>query len=261
MLATEPENIPLEDCKGIGSVKAARIRAILRANRKDPPTKLDPMLIPPQREYELFVDYEFFNNVNVDFDAQWPTLEGCEMVFMIGLGWIDNSKWQYKEFMTEDESHYAELNMVNDFIQDLEKVTEGEYANPDKSVIYHWTSAEVWQTRHIYERHQLPLDHPTRRLPWHDLQKPFLEGHLCIPGAWDFTLKESAKALGLLNKEYDPNWPEGLGEGLEAAVVAWRSYAKGDPLHSEEAKLLKQYLHADCRALFNILNWVRLQNV
>ena len=140
-------------------------------------------------------------------------------------------------------------------------VTSSEFANPEKSVIYHWTSAEVWQTRHICDRHDLPLAHPLRSLPWSDLQKIFLEGLLCFPGAWNFTLKEMARALGKMNHKYDPQWPEGLGEGLEAAVMGWRAYKKDNPLHSEEVRLLKQYLQADCRALYNILDWIRTENL
>jgi uncharacterized protein len=115
----------------------------------------------------------------------------------------------------------------------------------------------VWQTRRVVERHQLPPDHPLQRLPWFDLQKVLLEAPAALPGAWDYSLKTVAGVLGNLDAAYGTEWPEDLDVGLQAMVMGWRAYETGDPLGSEEMRLLRRYLEADCQALWQILRWLR----
>ena len=84
-----------------------------------------------------------------------------------------------------------------------------------------------------------------------------MKGPCCLPGALSYSLKEEGKALGKLNPEFDPQWPGDLDEGLRAMVIGWRAYEKPDPLDSEELSSLGNYLEADCKALWKILEWIR----
>ena len=87
LLAATPGDVPWEECPGIGVKRASQIRAVLQANSSGSSLKPPEETIPAQRDYEFFIDYEFLNNLNVDFVTQWPDLEGREMVFMIGIGY------------------------------------------------------------------------------------------------------------------------------------------------------------------------------
>ena len=137
--------------------------------------------------------------------------------------------------------------------------TEGSLTNPSLTALYHWTSAEVWQSRHVFERHSLPENHLIKQLPWYDLQKVFLDSQCGIPGAWDYGLKHIANALGKYNREFETSWPGDLDKGLRAMVMGWRAYMDSNPLQSEEMNLLTQYLEADFKALWNIQRWIRSQ--
>lgn len=257
MLNVESSKIPLEELYRIGPAKATKIRAILNANRTGNPGHITSDKIPDNKEYEFYIDYEFFNNLNVNFEKQWPTLDGYEMVFMIGIGWMENDIWNYKAFIADEESQSAELKIVNEFIDFLDKKTDGSFQDNSKTTLFHWTSAEVWQTRHIYERHELPNEHPIRNLPWVDLQKSFYNGKICVPGAWEYGLKEIAQALNKYNDKFESQWPSDLYDGLQAMVMGWFAYTKDDVFNSDEMKLLIKYLEMDCKALFNILSWLR----
>jgi uncharacterized protein len=256
LLAQDPRDIPLEAVKGIGGKRASQIRAILAANRSRAAVLPPGDRIPPRKTFEFYVDFEYFTNVNVDFEKQWPTLDGCEMVYMIGVGWEEGRDWHFKALVAEQESQDQELAIGEELIGLLRSMTDGAILDGSRTALYHWTSADVWQTRRVAERHQLAADHPLRRLPWCDLQQVFLEGPAALPGAWGFGLKEAARALGALNPAWSTHWPEDLDVGSHAMVMAWRAYQTAEPARSAEIGLIKRYLEADCCALRQILGWL-----
>jgi len=257
LLAHHPRDIPFEAIKGAGGKRADQIRAVLAANRSGAAVLPPADKIPPRKPFEFYVDFEYFTNVNVDFDRQWPALDGCEMVYMIGLGWDEAGEWRFKPFVAERESQDQELAIAEDLIRFLNGMTGGAILDASRAAVYHWTSAEVWQTRRVADRHQLAADHPLRRLPWCDLQQVFHGGPAALPGAWGFGLKEVAKALGELDPAWSTHWPADLAVGSHAMVIAWRAYQTAEPSTSEEIGLIKRYLEADCCALRQILGWLR----
>lgn len=197
--------------------------------------------------------------MNVDFDSQWPALDGCEMIFMVGVGWEDGGHWSFKTFVAAAEDQHQERQMFEKFLDFLQAQTGGGFADDTKTAFYHWTSAEVWQARRASDRHQFPDSHALRKLPWYDLQKVFLSGPCSVSGAWNYGLKEVARAVGKLNPEFNTQWPAGLDEGLRAMVMGWRAYADRDPLQSQEMNTLIRYLEVDCKALWKILRWIHSQ--
>ena len=257
MLAESPRSIPLEGCNGLGSIRANQIRTILEANRLNSQILSLDTLVPRRKEYELYVDYEFFSNINVDFETQWPALQGCEMIFMIGVGWEKEGNWSFRAFSAQAENHAQEQELIQEFVKFLRERTDGAFLDREQTAIYHWTKAEVWQSNTAAERHEFPGSHPLCRLPWCDLQEEFLKGPIGLPGAWSFKLKSIANALGKMLPQYDPEWPGELDQGLRAMVMGWRAYEQERPRDSQEMALLTQYLEADCKALWQILRWMR----
>lgn len=262
LLQAEPEALPLEDLKGIGASKARQIRAILQANRSGQAVAPPRELVPPPRRFEFFVDFEYFVNIDVDFDTQWPNLQGQEMIFMIGVGWLDapgggTVRWRFEPLAARAETLAAEAELFERFLALLEAQTGGAMLDPAQTALYHWTSAEVWQTQRAADRQGLPADHPLRRLPWVDLQKVFLNGPAGLPGALSYGLKEVAGALGAYDPNYATQWPSELDHGLNAMVMAWQAYRQPEPLQTVEFSHLRRYLEEDCAALERLLRWVR----
>jgi uncharacterized protein len=260
LLQTDPAALPLEDIKGIGAAKAGQIRAVLTANRSGQPLLPPPHSLPAKKPYEFFVDFEYFTNVDVDFERQWPALEGYEMVFMIGLGWEDDGQWRYESLVAEAESPEAERQIFQRLVDRLQALTGGAMNDPAKTVLYHWTNAEASQTRRAADRMGLAADHPVRGLPWYDLQQVFLNGPAALPGALAYGLKEIAAAAGRCDPRYATHWPDELDQGLNAMVLGWTAYRQPSPMQSPELALLHAYLEADCAALRNVLNWLRSVN-
>jgi predicted RecB family nuclease len=257
LLEVEPQTIPLESCRDLGPIRSKQIRAILQANRSGSAVLPPSPSVPARKEFEFYVDFEYFSNINVDFDRQWPGLEGCEMIFMVGVGWREQGDWAFQTFIAEEETQARERQALEEFVEFLYS-RAGEALTDDKrTAIYHWTDAEVWQAVRASKRHHFSKRHPLRRLPWCDLQEMFLEGPIGVPGAWSYQLKDVTRALGQSQPDFDPQWPGDLDQGLRAMVMGWRAYQVPSPLDSEEMDILKQYLEADCRALWAILRWLR----
>jgi len=257
LLAVEAAQISLEKCRGLGPTKSKQIRAILEANRTGHVVRPVGTRPPAKRPHEFFIDFEYFTNVNVDFERQWPRLEGCEMIFMIGVGKAIDGVWTFESFVAKAEDQAREQEMFNDLVHYLEVQTKGAFLDASQTVLFHWTSAEVWQVRRASDRHNLIPDHPLRKLPWFDLQQPFLSAPMGIPGAWKFGLKEISQALGNLDVKFSVVWPTALEAGLRAMVMGWKAYQNKEPLETPEMDLLRKYLEADCAALSKILNWMR----
>jgi uncharacterized protein len=258
LLEEDPDDIPFEAVKGLGAKRAKRMRAILQANRSGAAVLPPRDRVPPRKPFDFYVDFEYFTNVNVAFEAQWPTLEGCEMVYMIGVGWEDRERWHFRSFIAERESQGQELAIFDEFLDFLRAETGGAASDESRAALYHWTSAEVWQAGRVAERHELPSDHLLRGLPWLDLQKVLLDGPAALPGAWDYSLKTVAGALGDLDPGLGTEWPADLDVGLHAMVMGWRAYETGDPMDSDDMGLLRRYLEADCQALWHVLRWLRV---
>jgi uncharacterized protein len=257
LLDAEPQTIPLEKAWRLGGKTARRIRAILDANRHGRPVRPARTPVPPRRTHELHVDFEFFSNVNVDFETQWPTLEGRAMTFMIGVGWERDGQWMFASFAAPAHEERCELEIFERFLAFLTEHTHGAFADRRATALYHWTRAEARQMGSLFKRHDLARDHPLRSLPWVDLQKPFHAGPVAIPGAWGFGLKEMATALGAHDAEHRVEWPGDLDAGLRAMVMGWRAYESLDPLETAEMKMLNTYLETDCKALWQMLRWLR----
>lgn len=257
LLAIDPVRVPLEKCKGLGPKRSKMMRAILEANRSGKPVRPNPALVPQRRKHEFFIDYEYFTNLNVDFEKQWPTLAGREMIFMVGVGQNSRSGWIFRSFVAAAESPEAEREMFLQFIDFLNQETNGRAADPSETALYHWTSPEVWQSKRSADRLGFAADHPLRLLPWCDLQKPFIEGPGALPKAWAYGLKEIAGALRYISPELVVDWPEDLCEGLNAMVMGWQAYSQPEPLKSNEMALLTRYLEVDCASLDAILKWLR----
>ena len=257
LLQADPASLPLEQIKGLGAKRAGQMRAVLHANRSGAAVLPPPEALPVRKPFEFYVDFEYFSNANVDFEVQWPELGGREMVFMIGVGWEAGAEWRYKAFVAGQESQAGEWAAFERCIEHLQIETQGALFELGASALYHWSSAEVWQTRHVADRHGLPQSHPLRKLPWYDLQQVFLNGPAALPGAWKFGLKEVASALGAMEPAFETRWPADLDAGRQAMVMGWRAYEGPEPMESREMELLQEYLQADCRVLWQILRWLR----
>ena len=254
LLACDPATIDFERT----GVRQRQLRAILSANRSGVVVRPANVVAPKRRRYEFYVDFEFFGNLNVNFEQEWPELQGCEMIFMVGIAWQEQGNWYERQFVATAESQDAEHAMLTEVTEFMLEQTSGHLNDPEYTALYHWSRAEKEQIVKAVCRHNLGENHVLANLPWVDLCQICEGNAVGIPGAWSYGLKEVAKALGNLDPGLDPHWPDSLGDGLSAQVMGWGSYRWKNPLVTTEMEMLKAYLSADCRALHSVLVWLRM---
>lgn len=249
-LIQEPQHwSDLSQLSRLGSAGHAQMIALLEANRSGSASRVPDDKVP-RADVEIYVDYEYFSSINVDFANDWPALSGCEMIFAIGCGWEENGDWRYKRFIAASESHDAEKQIFEEFLAFL----ESQNVFSSNASLYHWTNAEVWQSRKAAERIG---DERIANMPWVDLYDVFLKTPIGIPGCLEFGLKRVAKALAQYAPEFAVEWPDGLGDGLSAQVMSWAAYRHPDPVQTEELKLVGKYLEIDVKATWMIHRWLK----
>lgn len=167
LLERDPADVSLEECPRIGAKTANQIRAILQASRSGLPVEPPSSLVPLVREHEFFVDFEFLNNLNIDFEAQWLTLEGHEMIFMVGIGYVREGGWSMRTFVASAETQDGERSMLEEALAHFDASAGGRLTDPERTALYHWTSTEKSRAIAAADRLGLADDHSLRTLPWY----------------------------------------------------------------------------------------------
>lgn len=261
LLSEDLTKFPRRKVSGLGEKRIPIIRRILEANLTGRLCPAKSTHLPQRNKYEFFVDFEDFNNLNVDFQTQWPTLEGCPMIFMIGVGWEEEGTWKFEKFVAQSESHDAEEKVIDDFIQFIQSKTDGNLENDGAVALYHWSGAEPARLsgkKGAANRHGKPEDHLWRKLPWYDLQKEvFFKEPIGVAGAWNYELKEITHAFNRYNLTFNLTWPGDLDEGLRAMVMGWKTYQQANPISSQEMQTIIGYNEVDCKAMWKILGFLR----
>ena len=235
---------------GIYPALAERLRAILKANKTGKASDIPSNLVPRRADTEIMLDVEYLSSLRPNFD-EWPLLPGTPMIFMVGCGYKEGGKWRFRRFTAEEETHEAEAKMLRKFLSFLRG--RGVFDPAKTAALYHFSSAEVWQARQAAQRHGL---WQLETLPFIDLREVFLNGPICLPGCWNFGLKEITQALGEYAPRYKVEWPDGMS-GQAAQVAGWAAYDEEEPLKTDEMKLIAEYLEKDCVALERLLAWLR----
>ena len=242
MLAAKPSDLRLEEIKGIGSSRAGHLYAVLKANKSGKHTPVPASYVPKKVGLEVFIDYEWLSDINVDFTKDPPNLDGCEMLFQVGAGFWKRGKWIYRQFVAAEESHKAELKMLKEFQGFLEEI--GVFDPAKKAVCYHFAPAEPQQTERAIERHGTALTR-LASINWFDLLKEVFHAvPVAIPGAWSFGLKDISAALSAYAPDHANEWEGGIGSGQNAQIAGWIMYRQEKPLLSKEYSMLSLYLVA-----------------
>jgi hypothetical protein len=252
LLKRNIDRLKFEEVEGIYPAMAERLRAVLKANKTGEASPIPTDLVPRRMDIEIHIDTEYFSNLNVDFDKDWPLLSGTPIIFMIGCRYKESGEWKFKRFTVAEESFAAEEVMLRKFLAFLRQ--KGVF-DPSKQVaLYCWSNAEASACRQAAQRHDFPqLDN----LPFIDLLKVFKDGPIALPGMWSFGLKEVAEALGDYAPHYRVEWPDGLDSGQNAQIAAWTAFDADEPLKTPEMRLIAEYLEQDTTALDRILAWLR----
>lgn len=261
-------SLTLDLVKVTGDKRSRVLTELLTVNR-DPGPVVRPIHISAEREVwhqpekiEFYVDFEFVSDLSDDF-THMPEKGGQPLIFMIGCGHLEDTKWFFKSFTVETLSEVSEAKIIDEWIHHMETVRVRVGPDVSEPTLFHWSPAEVTNFQNAYN--SAKDRHPTKDWPslrWFDfLGKVVREEPVVVKGAFGFGLKAVSSALhseGLI----ETLWGDGPSDGLGAMVAAWwcDAEAKNQNVQMSSIDLMREvieYNEVDCKVMMEIIGYLR----
>jgi len=245
-------------------VRSSVIDAIMDINRQNK-DKIRPSIITnnmydwKNKSNEIYVDFETLGDMFSNFD-NLPNQSCTDMIFMIGVGWVDNGTWNYKNFICCKPTYDEEYRIMDEFANFV--------AERETEKIYFWAAEpRFWNTA---ETRQFDLAHSQndndkknnicdnwKLCGWSDLCKMFRSEPIVIKDCFKFGLKSISKAMkkhNMINVNIESN----CQNGMSAMINAWKTYnTVENPEKSDVMKDIAKYNEFDCKVLFEIITYLR----
>ena len=177
-----------------------------------------------------------------------------QYIFLIGVGYNDNNKWNFSHFLMSNKSSLSEYNMYNDFYNHINNLLIKH--NKKTAYFYHWSSAEVVSYKQFKSRHDIKLNDDMFK--FYDLSKVFINEPIVIKDALNFSLKTIAKIM-YKHKLISSNWDtlNVCANGLSALILANQLYDSSiDINESPIMKDIIKYNEIDCKVMYDIHNYM-----
>jgi hypothetical protein len=205
---------------------------------------------------EFYIDFETINSNMGTCNMNNIKYDSNELIFMIGIGWYEKNKYEYKCFTTKERNYDSEYKMIKEFINEINNIKIRN--NKSDSVFIHWTKAEPQNYKKLIERHSNKYNIP--QLFFYDLYKLFYENSIVIKGSLNFSLKSIAKSMyknNMIKSIWNTN--NSCSNGLNAMLYAFKLYEKLKVVSQEEPlmKDIIEYNNIDCKVLWEILTYLR----
>jgi len=206
---------------------------------------------------EVFVDFETLSDIFSGF-KDLPKQKSSNMIFMIGVGWESEGKWQHCNFICNAPTLDEEYRIMDEFMIFMSKRgnPRANYWHAEKRF---WTAAENRQ----FERTGVDKDRISDdwlAVEWCDMYHLFRSEPIVIRGCFKFGLKNIAKAMrkhGMIRASIGSS----CNSGMMAMVKAWKCYqTSSQPATSDIMLDIATYNEFDCKVLWEILTYLRLHH-
>jgi len=249
---------------GFSGKKAKIIDNILTINRSN-----DKLFIPEKitNNYknwtkvstnDLYIDFETFSDLCKTFDTM-PRQPSFNIIYMIGVGYIQDNKWTYKSFVCKNPTEDEEYRIMNEFVEFIDN-----FINPK---LYYWHAEnQIWESStnkqfnrvDEYEKYGIVTNWKFEN--WIDMCKVFKEEPIAIKGCFNYGLKHIAKSMkhhGMINTYLESE----TKNGMMAMVKAWNCYNLKNPINSPIMKDIIKYNEFDCKVIYDIVKYIRNNHV
>lgn len=258
-----------------GDKKPNTIDLILEVNR-DSKVKIIPEIIENnlfnwqiKSPIDFYVDFETITTCLYETNVD---IKNCktesDMVFMIGVGYEQKGKWNYKVFTSNVFTIAEEYRIFSEFSKFIkEKTKELNPKNDFVPRLFHWSPAEIRNLEHVNIRHNnewKDLDNPLTAI-WTDMCSVFTNEPIVVKGALNFKLKEIGRAMYKL-RYIRTLWKEdGPSDGFDAMISAIQYYKEKDnnTLNVQTKKIFDEiikYNEVDCKVIWEIVKYLRENN-
>ena len=132
--------------------------------------------------------------------------------------------------------------IINEFVEFY-----NEFNNPP---VYYWCAEKNFWNK-VCKYHNIDVD-----IDWNDMLQIFKSEQIVIKNCFGFGLKEITKNMrefGMINTKLQSE----CSNGMMAMLKAWKCYGLSNPESSPIMKDIEKYNEFDCKALFDIMNYLR----
>lgn len=201
----------------------------------------------------MYIDYETMNH-NIGQLLIDNNVAG-DIIFMIGIGWEENSIWKFNNFTLEENTLKCELTMIKEFHNFINnKKNELGFT---KIELICWTQAEPSFYNKFLNKHKI-VNLP--KLQFYDLHRLFYDNMITIKGALNFSLKSIANAM-YHNNMIETTWntESSCTNGMNAMHLSYELY-KNNTIDIKNNNIMKEiiyYNEIDCKVMWEILKYLR----
>lgn len=217
--------------------------------------KLDKNDVDWTNQCGLYVDFETVSDVFNDFN-DIPNSKSHNLIFLIGCGWIEDNKWNYKYFCAKRLTSFEEKRILNEWYQFMYSM--------NFPTIYHYGHHEKSSFNCAKNNHKLKWDINN----WYDVYQNIIYKYpVCVNGSLKLSLKSIGKALykhGLINTA----WIETSNclSGLDAMTLAKKCNKDAIKRNIKleclpEIQDIIKYNHVDCKIMYEIIDYLAKNHV
>jgi hypothetical protein len=202
---------------------------------------------------DFYIDFETLSlqlgEQNMDI---FNSKNESQIIFMIGVGFVENDNFQYKVFRMNNLSLNEEKRILIEFKNFIdEKINELDGNDRYNTRFFHWSHAEQTMLENAFIRHPSIISQWEDHIEWIDLCDIFTNEPIVVKGALCFKLKEIGNAMfsnGLINTYWDRG---DMSDGLSAMTAGIQYYQKENKTDNDEQNKI------DCKVLWDIVNYLR----
>lgn len=204
---------------------------------------------------DFYVDFETINStlnnndINIfNSNSQYDT---SNLIFMIGIGYIENDEWKFKNIYATNDTYNDEFCIINQMKEFMQEKQKEFYNIPIR--IFHWSHAEKTFIASADDRHRNKWTSWLSTIEWVDLCQIFKSEPIVIKDAFDFSIKSIGSALFKHNK-IKTHWDTNITNGLNAMMDAIKYYKTKDELIIQD---IEKYNEIDCKIMWEITDYLR----
>jgi hypothetical protein len=226
-------------------------------------------------DLDFYIDFETFNKCFLETNIDIKHAINSNIIFMIGVGYIDDDKFKYKSFILDTYTLENEQDTLNRFIKFIEdrinivmKKKNIRDRNKVRPRLFHWANAEKTFLDLANTKFGGILTSWIKSVDLIDLCRIFTSEPIVIKGMFKFKLKEVASVMynhGMIKTCWKFNTSSGVSDGFSAMMDAVKYYRTAHNILDDDLPPIindiVEYNYVDCKVLWEIITYLRENNI
>ena len=224
-----------------------------------------------ENKLDFYVDFETISDClmkdNIDI---FNSDNNSSVIFMIGVGYLENNEWKFRSFGMKNYSYKEEKRIILEFKNTIESLTlkYNKLTNVNNVPrLFHWSHAEKTFIESADNRHKHILFSWLSSIEWIDLYNIFRKEPIVVNGALTFSIKDIAKAM-YMHGMIKTNWEDTIvSNGFNAMMTAVEYYysisqkKKISDVDKYYMSSIEKYNEVDCKVMYEITDYLRKNHI